>query len=139
MHRLLLTSQRLVQHLDQIREHMKAVRHLNGVWRAATGAFGAVRAAIPAHDGDLRLGLQPLDEGVRLAVRQQVNDTPARAVDQESAVALAAAHTPVVDAHHLRRWRRRQRRTADLAHERVGTREQSERPQEARARFTTNG
>jgi hypothetical protein len=56
---------------------------------------------VAADDRNRRPGSQPIDEGVGLPIRERVDDTPTLEVDQDRAVALAAPHTPVVDAHHL--------------------------------------
>ena len=62
------------------------------------------------------MGLQPSCKAVRLAVGQQVNDGMVFQVDEDRAVALAAAPGPVVDPEHARcRAGRRRRATTDEA------------------------
>jgi len=118
---------------------VEAVGNLHGLCRAAASSFGAVRPAVATDDRDQRPGSQPADDGIGLPIRQQVDDLPTRAIDQNRAVALAPPQTPVVNAHELRHGQGRQWSSTDLAHEGIRACHQSERAPQLRPSLAAQG
>jgi hypothetical protein len=132
LHVRVLASHDLLQRLHEILEDVEAIRHLQRLWRAARGPIRKVRAAVTTDDHDLRLRLQPGRERVRLAIRQEVNDVTPLEIDEERAVTMATADTPVIDTHHPWRRSRWQRCPSDLAQQRIGAHQQPQGAQKTR-------
>lgn len=107
------------QHRGEVLHQMEAVRHLLGLRRTSAGAFGIGPGAIPSHNLDPGMLLQPSRQGVRLAVRQQRDPLSPFQVDQHGAVGVALTKCPVIDAQDRRGWANRQGRRTDQPQQRV--------------------
>lgn len=93
-----------LQGVTQIAQQMPAVGDLGSSRRSGADAFGIGARAVAGHDGDARVGLQPSRDRLRLSIRQQLDGAVAFQIDDERAIAPAAAPSPVVDADDPRRW-----------------------------------
>jgi len=74
---------------------------------------------------------------LRLAVGQNIDGAAALQIDDERAVALSSAPSPVVDADDARRRRRRQRRRPDQAQQRVAADQHGQPRRQAGASLTS--
>jgi hypothetical protein len=138
----MLPCQDLLEGLDEVLEEMEAIRHLNGLGGTARGAFREAAATVTAHHGNVRLHLEPLSQGVRLAIWQQIEHTVAFEVDEDRTVVLPTPESPVVDADDAWGGDQRQRSPVYLAHlaeHRIRAGSKSEGHEQACARFTTYG
>ena len=97
--------------LAQVVPQVPAVRDLHRLGCSGPGSIRVGPATVPADDLGSGMGLQPLAEGVALAVRQQVDRPMGVHIDQDSSVDTPAAQGKVVDPEHPH-W----------AHARVGQR-----------------
>ena len=118
---------------------MEAVRDLLGPRRAPTGAFRIGPGAIPGHNLDPGMLLQPVRQGARLAVRQQRDPLSPFQVDQHGAVGVALAKRPVIDAENCRGRANRQGRRTDQPQQRVARGRDAEFPAEPGAGGTAEG
>lgn len=83
-------------------EQMPSIRDLDGGGCTPTHAVGISAGPVASNDLDARMPMQPAGQGRGIAVGQEVNDATALEIDQDRAVALAGAPSPVVDAEHAR-------------------------------------
>lgn len=124
---------------------MEAVRHLHGLGGATRGAFRETAAPVAAHHGHARPLLEPSSQGVRLAIRQEIEHAVVFQVDEDRTkdrtVALPTPESPVVDADDVWGGDHRQRESVYLAHLtqqciRAGADAESEGIEQTRSRFT---
>jgi len=107
------------QGVAEVAQKVPAICNLNGLGRAAANAVGVSTGAVTRDDLDAGMVVQPSPNRLRLTVGQNIDRTVALQIDDERAVMLAPAPSPVIDADDARRRRRRQRRRPDQAQQRV--------------------
>ncbi len=86
---------------------MPAIGHLHGVRRTGPRACSVRAGPVPADDLGARMLAQPVREGVRLTIAQQIDGPAGFRVDQHGAIVPAAAEREIVhaeDAHQARSW-----------------------------------
>jgi hypothetical protein len=108
-----MAGEDLAQGIDQIVQEVPAICDLDGGGHSLADTIGVGAGTITSDDLDARMGFHPCGNSVALAVGQQVDGTVALEIDQNGAVALAAAPSPVVDADDTWRSDRRHRLGAD--------------------------
>lgn len=91
---------------------MEAVGDLHRPRRTFMDAGGVRGRAVAADDLHARVGTQPRGESRGLSVGQQVNDAALLHVNEDGAVALAAAEGEVIYPEHARRRRAGRHRSA---------------------------
>ena len=96
----------MTDRVAEVAQQMPTIRSLNGLWRSQPDALGVGAGAIAGDDFDLRMGCQPSGNGFGLAIRQQLDGSVAFEIDDDGAVAAAAAPRPVINADDA--WRRGQ-------------------------------
>lgn len=92
------------QRTTEIAQKMPAVGDLNCIRGAAADALGVGAGTVAGDDFHTGVVLQPVRNCPRLAIGQHIDGAVAFQIDNESAVAPAAAPRPVVDADNA--WRR---------------------------------
>jgi hypothetical protein len=125
--------------LAQIAEHMEAISNLNAIRCSVTRSLGIGAAPVPTnnlHPGMLR---QPLSEGFRRPIRQQINPTVPLQIDQHGPVLPPATNGKVIDAQHARRLMLGEGSVPDDTEERVWARSHRERRKDSGASLTTEG
>jgi hypothetical protein len=89
------------QHVRQILQQMKAIRHLAGRGRPKARRFRVGLRAVPHEDLHPGMGLQPLGHGRGFAVGEQGQGSPPGEVQQQRAIDMALAQGEIVDAEDL--------------------------------------
>ena len=118
---------------------MPAVSDLQGLWSTGGCGFDVALAAITRDDVDLWLLLEPGDDGLWIAARQQVHDAMPFQVDDYRAVAVSTPPGPIINPHDPRRCMRRQGTRTDDIEQRVRTQSESQHQQEAVSSFAPEG
>jgi hypothetical protein len=90
------------QGVAEVAQKVPAVRDLDGLGRAAANAVGVSTGAVTRDDVDAGMVAQPSPNRLRLAVGQNIDGTVALQIDDDRAVALSLAPSPVVDADDAR-------------------------------------
>jgi hypothetical protein len=117
-------------------KEVPTIGNVDGVGCTAAPAVGKTGAAIAGDDFDSWVLPQPSCEAVRLAIRQEIDNPALLEVDQNGAVAMAAAPRPVVDADHARRDDRFCGATAHQPQQRVAAGRHAEPVRQSRSRRT---
>src|SRR6266849_2847334 len=81
---------------------METVGDLDGFRGTLRNARGIGVSAIPRHDADFGMGLEPGRYGVRLAILEDVDGTAALEINHDRAIAVPFAPGPIVHADHVR-------------------------------------
>ncbi|BDT91795.1 hypothetical protein IFM12275_17710 [Nocardia sputorum] len=92
--------------LAQVLPEVKSIRDLHRGGGAETGSLGVGPGAVSAYHLHPGVCGQPIRQGLSVSVRQQLQWCTSLAVDQHSAVVLAAPQREVVHPHHPWRYRR---------------------------------
>ena len=117
---------------------MPTIRSLSGLWRSQPDTLGVGTGAIAGDDFDLRMGCQPSGNGFGLAIRQQLDGPVAFEIDDDGAVAAAAAPRPVVNADDPSGWWRRSVGGADQPQQRVAADRHGQTLGQTRARLAAH-
>lgn len=97
----------MTDRVAEVAQQMPTIRSLNGLWRSQPDTLGVGAGAIAGDDFDLRMGCQPSGNGFGLAIRQQLDGPVAFEIDDDGAVAAAAAPCPVINTDDPSGWWRR--------------------------------
>jgi hypothetical protein len=86
---------------------MKTVGHLDSLRGSTGGAVGIDSAPVTADHFRARMRLQPSRNAIGATIRQQVDGDVLFQIDQDSAILLTFAPSPIIDAHNCRPYNRR--------------------------------
>jgi len=89
--------------------------------RSLPGTIGKRSSAIAADDLHTRMGQQPLFEGLRLSIRQQVDGKPLFEINEDHSIASPSAKAKIVHTQHARRRHLALLLLANQPQERIGT------------------
>ena len=89
------------QHVREILQQMKAIRHLAGRGRPEARRFRVRLRPIPHEDLDPGMGLQPLGHGRGLPIGEQGQGPPPFEVQQERAIGVTLPQREIIDAEDL--------------------------------------
>lgn len=90
------------QRRTTVLKEVPTIGNVDSAGCTAATTVGKTGAAIAGDDFNARMLPQPSGEAVRLAIRQEIDDPALLEIDQNGAVAMAAAPRPIVDADHAR-------------------------------------
>ena len=88
------------QRFAQVPQKVPAVCNLHGLRSRPACGFGVDPATVAANDFGPGMPPEPCSDGVRVAIREQINYLARLQIAQDRAIAMALAPSPVVDAKH---------------------------------------
>jgi hypothetical protein len=92
-----------LDHLAQVLEQVPTIRHLNRLGSAQGGTTGILGGAVARDHLDRAVAFQPLRQGLRGAVGEQVDHPPHLQVDQNGPVGPPLLQGPIVHPQHAGR------------------------------------
>jgi hypothetical protein len=105
----------------EITQKVKAIGHLDRVWRACCRTARIVRRAITGNDFDPWVCTQPRRHRLCGALGQQIDRPLLLEIDQDRAIDPALTEGKIIDAEHPRRWLGRDRGPAQNPEDRIAT------------------
>ena len=123
------------ENLAEVVEEVPAVGDLEGVRCALGDRSGVLRRAVPSHDLDTGMILEPRRDGRRCPVRQEIDGPSPLEVDEDRAPRSALPPGPIVNAEHAWCLGGRGRVPVDEPEDRVGARRHPEVPEQSRPGF----
>ena len=121
----------------KVAQKVPPVRNLDGLGCAGANAVGVSTRAVSRDDLDAGMTVQPRSDRLRVAIGQHVDRTVALEIDDERAVALSSAPSPVVDADDVGRRHRGQGCRSDQAQQRVAADRHGQARRQAGAGFAS--
>ena len=115
----------LIEHLREILDQVKTIRHLNRRRRPLSCAIFIGFGAVSRDDLHARVGAEPLGERVGVSIIQERYRSPLLQVHQDRAIRVTFPERPVIDPKNRGRRKARQRQTAHHAQEGVPTHPQA--------------
>ena len=133
----MVTVESVAHGIAEIAQQVEPVGHLDRLRSAGANAVGIGAGPVAGDDLDAGMRLQPGGDGLGTAVGQQV-DRPVGTlqIDDNGAVAPAAAPGPVIDADDARRRRRFDRNGPDQTQQGVAADRHGEQARQAGSQFT---
>ena len=110
-----VTEQEPFQRITQMVHQVKAVDDLHGLRRTVPNALGRQATAVAADDLDTRMRLQPLGDGRRGAIGEQIDHPMAFEITHHGSAALAPPPRPFIKPDDPWGCLRREGRTMDEA------------------------
>jgi hypothetical protein len=98
-----MTSQDMLQGFAQIAQQMETVGDLHRIGCALASSFGVSTRSVTTDHFRWGVVVQPLGNGVGLAIGQKIHYSTPLQIAKNGAVALSLAPRPIVDAQHARR------------------------------------
>ena len=99
-----MVDQEGLQGLAEVLDEMEPIDHLHGIGRAPANAIRVQVAPITADHRNRRMLGEPCRDAGGRAVRQQVDDTMCRQIDEDGAIAMTSPPGPLVYPNDLEGW-----------------------------------
>jgi hypothetical protein len=99
-----VVGQEGLQGLAEVVDEMEPIDHLHGIGRASANAIRVQIAPITADDRHRRMLGEPGRDAGGRAVRQHVDDTMGRQIDEDGPIAMAPPPGPLIDPNDLEGW-----------------------------------
>jgi hypothetical protein len=99
-----VVDQKGLQGLAEVLDEMEPIDHLHGIGRAPANAIRIQVAPITADHRNRRMLGEPCRDAGGRAVRQQVDDTMCRQIDEDGAIAMTSPPGPLVYPNDLEGW-----------------------------------
>ena len=128
-----------LDHLPQVPKQVPAVHDLGRARRAEAGAAGILGGPVPRDHADRVVLAEPCRQGLRRAIRQQVDDMVLLQVDQDGAVGLPFPARPIVNTQDPRRGADWKGNGAHEPENGVGTDGHAQEPHQASTGFPAAG
>src|SRR5436190_23313786 len=95
------TDQERFYRISQVRENVPTICNLDRLRRSQCGRIDIDGSTISTHDIDFRVCSQPLANTLSLPIRKQTNNFVRLQIHKDSAEALAASPTPIINSNNM--------------------------------------